>query len=300
MWLHSKVITLQPEIENSKTMIDQTELKHLLLTAINAAIRAGALIMEVYNSDDFQVNLKSDATPLTLADRLANDEIVKSLMKTRIPVMSEEGRNLLYEERKGWEYFWLVDPLDGTKEFIKRNGEFTVNIALVYNGYPIMGIIYIPTLKQLYFSLLELGSYRVDEIISEVRDVETLNKIILETQKLPICLKPAKFTVVTSRSHPSTETQEFIDKLKKVYGEVQTIPRGSSLKICMVAEGNADVYPRFGNTSEWDTAAGQSIAEQAGCSMISVDDCKRISYNKEDIDNPWFIVKRSEEIVIPK
>ena len=281
-------------------MIDQTELKHLLLTAINAAIRAGALIMEVYNSDDFQVNLKSDATPLTLADRLANDEIVKSLMKTRIPVMSEEGRNLLYEERKGWEYFWLVDPLDGTKEFIKRNGEFTVNIALVYNGYPIMGIIYIPTLKQLYFSLLELGSYRVDEIISEVRDVETLNKIILETQKLPICLKPAKFTVVTSRSHPSTETQEFIDKLKKVYGEVQTIPRGSSLKICMVAEGNADVYPRFGNTSEWDTAAGQSIAEQAGCSMISVDDCKRISYNKEDIDNPWFIVKRSEEIVIPK
>ncbi len=291
---------MQPEIENSKTMIDQTELKHLLLTAINAAIRAGALIMEVYNSDDFQVNLKSDATPLTLADRLANDEIVKSLMKTRIPVMSEEGRNLLYEERKGWEYFWLVDPLDGTKEFIKRNGEFTVNIALVYNGYPIMGIIYIPTLKQLYFSLLELGSYRVDEIISEVRDVETLNKIILETQKLPICLKPAKFTVVTSRSHPSTETQEFIDKLKKVYGEVQTIPRGSSLKICMVAEGNADVYPRFGNTSEWDTAAGQSIAEQAGCSMISVDDCKRISYNKEDIDNPWFIVKRSEEIVIPK
>ena len=280
-------------------MIDQTELKHLLLTAINAAIRAGALIMEVYNSDDFQVNLKSDATPLTLADRKANDEIVKSLMKTRIPVMSEEGRNLMYEERKGWEYFWLVDPLDGTKEFIKRNGEFTVNIALVYNGYPIMGVVYIPTLNQLYFALVELGSFRVDEINSEIRDVETLNKIILETQKLPICHKPATFTVVTSRSHPSKETQEFIEKLKKIYGEVQAIPRGSSLKICMVAEGNADIYPRFGSTSEWDTAAGQTIAEQAGCSMISVDDCKRISYNKEDIDNPWFIVKRREEIVIP-
>ena len=132
-------------------MIQEKELKLLASAAITAAVRAGGLIMDVYNSDDFQVNLKSDSTPLTLADRKAHDEIKNNLAKTRIPVLSEEGRNILFEERKGWEYFWMVDPLDGTKEFIKRNGEFTVNIALIYNQYPIMGVVYVPVLGELYF-----------------------------------------------------------------------------------------------------------------------------------------------------
>lgn len=272
-------------------MIELPELKHLLFIAINAAIRAGALIMKVYNSDDFQVNLKSDATPLTLADRLANDEIVKSLMKTRIPVLSEEGRDLLYEERKGWEYFWLVDPLDGTKEFIKRNGEFTVNIALVFQGYPIVGVVYVPVLNQLYFSINGLGSYRVNGISNPIDEQSQIDSFINKSEKLPITSKRNSYVIVASRSHTTTETQDFIDKVMKEKDEVEIIARGSSLKICMVAEGNADIYPRFGTTTEWDTAAGQAVAEGAGCKVLSLDDGKRLTYNKEDIENPWFVVK---------
>ncbi len=274
-------------------MIDQEELKHLLLKAINAAVRAGALIMEVYNSNDFQVNLKSDATPLTLADKKAHQEISSCLMKTRIPVMSEEGRNLLYEERKSWEYFWLVDPLDGTKEFIKRNGEFTVNIALVFNGYPIIGVVYVPVLKQLYFAMQNLGSYRVDNIDYEINGIESLNLLTSGSNKLPFKTDTRPTTIVVSRSHPSKETQEFIDKMREEKGDIKLIARGSSLKICMVAEGYADIYPRYGVTTEWDTAAGQAVAEMAGCEIVSLEDGKRIAYNKEDINNPWFIVRRT-------
>lgn len=273
-------------------MIEQAELKHLLYIAINAAVRAGALIMQVYNSDDFQVNLKSDATPLTLADRLANDEIVKALMKTRIPVLSEEGRNLLYEERKGWEYFWLVDPLDGTKEFIKRNGEFTVNIALVFQGYPILGVVYVPVLNQLYFSLSGLGSFRVNSISTPIEEQEQIDAFIANSEKLPLTSSGNTYVVVASRSHPTHETQAFIDKVLKEKGNVEIISRGSSLKICMVAEGYANIYPRFGTTTEWDTAAGQAVAEGAGCLVLSLDDGKRLAYNKEDLENPWFVVKR--------
>ncbi|MDY0252996.1 MAG: 3'(2'),5'-bisphosphate nucleotidase CysQ [Tenuifilaceae bacterium] len=273
-------------------MIEQAELKHLLYIAINAAVRAGALIMQVYNSDDFQVNLKSDATPLTLADRLANDEIVKALMKTRIPVLSEEGRNLLYEERKGWEYFWLVDPLDGTKEFIKRNGEFTVNIALVFQGYPILGVVYVPVHNQLYFSLSGLGSFRVNSISTPIEGQEQIDSFITNSEKLPLTSSGSTYVVVASRSHPTPETQAFIDKVLKEKGNVEIISRGSSLKICMVAEGFANIYPRFGTTTEWDTAAGQAVAEGAGCLVLSLDDGKRLAYNKENIENPWFVVKR--------
>ena len=273
-------------------MIEQPELLHLLFEAINASVRAGALIMEVYNSDDFQVNLKSDSTPLTLADRKANNEIVESLMKTRIPVMSEEGRNILYEERKSWEYFWLVDPLDGTKEFIKRNGEFTVNIALVYLGFPVLGVVYVPVSKQLYFAMKGLGSFRMENVTEQFSNESCIKSILSSATKLPINNKCEVYTIVTSRSHVSPETVEYLEKLKGEYGSINTISRGSSLKICMVAEGNADIYPRFGNTTEWDTAAGQAIAEEAGCVMVSLEDGKRIVYNKEDIQNPWFVVKR--------
>ena len=199
---------------------------------------------------------------------------------------------MLYEERSGWEYFWLVDPLDGTKEFIKRNGEFTVNIALVYQGYPIIGVIYIPVLEQLYFSLKEHGAHRVDNICVNASNFSSVDELVARGIKLPITLNKTTFTVVASRSHPSPETKAYIDKLIAEKGNVEIISRGSSLKICMVAEGHADVYPRFGATTEWDTAAGQAIAEEAGCIVQSVDDCNRIVYNKESLENPWFIVTR--------
>lgn len=247
--------------------------------------------MEVYNSNDFQVNLKSDATPLTLADRKANTEIVNSLTKTFIPVLSEEGRNLLYQERKAWEYFWLVDPLDGTKEFIKRNGEFTVNIALIYNGYPIMGVVYVPVLNQLFYALDGIGSFRANNIKPSIEGIVLKDIHTTVSEKLPFPSSGRKFTVVSSRSHPSPETQEFIEDLRNQHGNVEVIPRGSSLKICMVAEGYADVYPRFGRTMEWDTAAGQAIAEGAGCQVITIDHGDRMCYNKEDLENPWFLVK---------
>lgn len=275
-------------------MIEQEALVGLLTVAVNSAVRAGGLIMEVYNSDDFQVNLKSDATPLTLADRKAHQEIKESLVKTRIPVLSEEGRNIVYEERQSWEYFWMVDPLDGTKEFIKRNGEFTVNIALICNGFPDLGVVYAPVQGQLYFALQNLGSYRVNNIPATLNPNYAISALINAGQKLPLQSKPKKYTVVSSRSHPSPETQSYIDNLKRIHGDVDVYPRGSSMKICMVAEGNANVYPRFGKTTEWDTAAGQAVAEIAGCRVYTAEGNKRMAYNKEDLENPWFIVERVE------
>ncbi|MDY0201641.1 MAG: 3'(2'),5'-bisphosphate nucleotidase CysQ [Tenuifilaceae bacterium] len=272
-------------------MIELSELKNLLILAIRTAISAGKLIMDVYNSDDFQVNLKSDATPLTLADRLANEEIVNCLRKSRIPVLSEEGRSILYEERKGWEYFWLVDPLDGTKEFIKRNGEFTVNIALVFQGYPIMGVIFIPVLNQLYFSLKDMGAYRLNNTTNIVNSTLDIDDLINKSIKLPSDAPSLPYTIVASRSHISEDTKKYIEKISQEKGSVQILSKGSSLKICMVAEGKAHIYPRFGTTTEWDTAAGQAIAEESGCLVQSLDDGNRLMYNKEDIENPWFIVK---------
>lgn len=276
-------------------MIELSELKNLLTLAIQTAVSAGKLIIGVYNSDDFQVNLKSDSTPLTLADRLANEEIVNHLRKSRIPVLSEEGRDILYEERKGWEYFWLVDPLDGTKEFIKRNGEFTVNIALVHQGYPIMGVIFIPVLNQLYFSLKDMGAFKLNDITSAIANTLDIDALVKKSVRMPSSDTPNQpYTIVASRSHISDETKNYIEKVSQEKESVKILNKGSSLKICMVAEGKAHVYPRLGTTTEWDTAAGQAIAEESGCLVHSLVDGNRLIYNKEDIENPWFIVKRND------
>ena len=277
-------------------MIDKTELLNLLITAINTSIRAGKLILDVYNSNDFQVNLKSDKTPLTLADREAHTEILNSLSKTRIPTLSEEGRDILFEERKGWEYFWLVDPLDGTKEFIKRNGEFTVNIALIVNGNPIIGVVYVPVLKDLYFALKGEGAFKVKSIEPTFTPNYEYEELVKSASKLPMVHKNDKLIVVSSRSHMNNETEEFISDLEAKYGEINHLTQGSSLKLCMIAEGTADIYPRFSPTWEWDTAAGQAIVEEAGCHIISADTKQRIVYNKEDLHNPWFIVKAKQNI----
>lgn len=273
-------------------MIQEKELKLLASAAVTAAVRAGGLIMDVYNSDDFQVNLKSDSTPLTLADRKAHNEIKSNLAKTRIPVLSEEGRDILYEERKGWEYFWMVDPLDGTKEFIKRNGEFTVNIALIYNQFPIMGVVYIPVLRELYFGDITFGAFKKIDVKPDADASFTFNDIVNNSDKLPLQSSTKVMTVVGSRSHMSRETEKFVDNLKSKHGEVAFISRGSSLKLCMVADGSADVYPRLASTSEWDTAAGQAVAEAAGCEVLDFETNSRMMYNKEILTNPWFVVQR--------
>ncbi|HCT30554.1 MAG TPA: 3'(2'),5'-bisphosphate nucleotidase [Bacteroidales bacterium] len=277
-------------------MIDQAELRNLLSTAINAAVRAGKLILDVYNSNEFQVNLKSDKTPLTLADRQAHNEILNSLTKTRIPTLSEEGRNILFEERKGWEYFWLVDPLDGTKEFIKRNGEFTVNIALIVHGYPIIGVVYVPVLKELYFSLKGDGAFKATSIEPEMESNYRFDQLAKTSEQLPKKIKREKLVVLSSRSHMNSETEEFIAHLEKKYGGITHKYQGSSLKLCLIAEGCADIYPRFTTTMEWDTAAGQAIVEETGCHILTADTKQRISYNKENLQNPWFIVKADKTL----
>ena len=259
--------------------------KNLLKTAINASVKGGHAIMEVYASD-FAVEHKDDKSPLTLADKNCNEIIENILINTNIPILSEEGAKTTYEKRKDWEYSWLVDPLDGTKEFVKRNGEFTVNIALIHNGNPIMGVIYVPVKEELYFAMEGLGSYKVS-VNSVIENLETL---IASSDILPINHKRANYVIVGSRSHMSAETEAFFEQKKKEHGNVEVMAVGSSLKLCMVAEGKADAYPRYAPTMEWDTGAGHAIAKYAGFSVKQYNSSEDVVYNKENLLNPWFLV----------
>jgi len=240
---------------------------------IEIALKAGEAILDIYKRDDFGIETKSDNSPLTLADKASHNIILKGLRQAypEIPVLSEEGKNIPYDERKHWSQFWLVDPLDGTKEFIKRNGEFTVNIALIENNFPILGIIYAPDLDILYYGHKGHGAFKR----------ENRNGIIaIHVQT------PENGTIaVKSRSHSSEADETFFKK----YNVVDTISVGSSLKFCMVAEGKAHIYYRHGPTWEWDTAAGQAIAEAAGARVTDVEG-KRLRYNKEIIKNESFVV----------
>lgn len=287
-------LPLRPYLIAVMVEIERDEMLNLLMVAINSTITAGALVMEVYNTSDFQVNLKSDRTPLTLADRLAHESIKSSLSKTYIPVLSEEGRDIQYDERRNWEYFWIVDPLDGTKEFIKRNGEFTVNIALIRNGYPILGVIYVPVSGDLYFSFLPDGSYKVANIRPCKDSQLNYDMLIGQIVKLPVPRNSETLIVVQSRSHTSNETLDYIKKLKKTHKYVELLPIGSSLKMCMLAEGKADIYPRLSLSAEWDTAAGQAIVEGAGFQVLEYGNNQRLHYNKESLLNPWFVIKGSK------
>jgi len=265
-------------------------MNNILNTAITASIAAGKAILKVYNSDDFEVELKSDNSPLTLADRKAHNVIVGFLEKTGIPILSEEGKGIPFEERKHWKKFWLVDPLDGTKEFVKRNGEFTVNIALVEEGEPVAGVIYVPVTDELFVGEKEEGAYRVEDASEFTSDAARLHAAII----LPEKRNDKTLKVVASRSHMSPETEEYIEKLRQEYDKVEIVSKGSSLKLCLVAEGKADIYPRFGPTSEWDTAAGHAIVVASGGSVVLADDeTVNLTYNKQNILNPFFIVKRN-------
>jgi 3'(2'), 5'-bisphosphate nucleotidase len=261
-------------------------LKQLLVKAINASIEGGHAIMEVYASN-FAVEHKDDKSPLTLADKNCNEVIENHLKGTEIPFLSEEGAKISFADRKDWKYSWLVDPLDGTKEFVKRNGEFTVNIALIHNGKPIMGVIYVPVKEDLYFAMEGLGSYKIKKNII----IDNLDKLILESDKLPIDYNRENYVIVGSRSHMSVETEVFFEEMKKIHGDVEIMAVGSSLKLCMVAEGKADAYPRYAPTMEWDTGAGHAIAKYAGFSVKQYNSSEDVIYNKEDLLNPWFLVK---------
>ena len=262
-------------------------MKHLLETAIKASLAAGKRIMEIYENEDFEVDFKGDNSPLTKAD-LASHEIIMDFLKaTDIPVLSEEGKDLSYDERKDWKQLWIVDPIDGTKEFIKRNGEFTVNIALVEDQKPVLGVIYVPALRELYFASRDIGSFKLDDI-TEFSGMEEIMKSVV---KLPKTINNKQFTVVASKSHLSPETEEYIASLEKEHGKVETISKGSSLKLCMVAEGVAQQYPRFAPTMEWDTAAGQAICIYAGKTVLDWETKEEMLYNREQLLNNWFLVK---------
>jgi len=261
-----------------------------LKLAIEASLKAGDVIMQVYDTA-FNVELKDDKSPLTEADKQANDVINSFLLATKIPIISEENKQTDFSTRKNWNQCWVVDPVDGTKEFIKRNGEFTVNIALINEGKPELGVIYVPASKTLYFA--DVPNQKAYKATLERHD--TTIETILESCNL---LKPKgdhseAIQVVGSRSHMSKETLDYVEDLKSKGKEVDIVSKGSSLKFCLVAEGSADVYPRFAPTMEWDTAAGQAICNAVGIAVISKETEKSLLYNKENLLNPWFVVNPS-------
>ena len=253
---------------------------------IDAALRAGHAIMDIYThpDTDWQVERKADNSPLTLADKRSHQIIAEALKDTNIPLLSEEGAHLPYDERKVWKRLWIVDPLDGTKEFLKRNDEFTVNIALVETGVPVMGVVYAPAKHLLYYGEKGKGAYAA--IVNGDEKIENLHAIPTKEAYLD---RP--YRIVASRSHLSAETESFINDLRKQHPDLEMVSAGSSLKICLVAEGKADVYPRLAPTMEWDTAAGHAVVLAAGKEVVYAADGAPLHYNKEDLHNPYFIVK---------
>tara|TARA_B110000211_G_C14019021_1_gene526734 strand:- start:566 stop:1357 length:792 start_codon:yes stop_codon:yes gene_type:complete len=262
-------------------------MKQLLEIAIESALEAGKTILEIYHSGEFDMEIKADNSPLTKADTASHDVIMSYLTKTEIPVLSEEGKSIDYEERKNWSQLWIVDPIDGTKEFIKRNGEFTVNIALIEDQKPLIGVIFVPVTSELYFSSKSIGAYKVVVNLKNYK----IENLISKAKKLPLSRKDQTFTIVASRSHMSTETEDFVQEMRDIHGTVNLISKGSSLKLCMVAEGKANCYPRFAPTMEWDTAAGQAICEHAGFQLIDFDSKEKMLYNRKELLNNWFLVK---------
>jgi len=257
--------------------------------AIRAALKAGEAILEVYDSDDFGIETKEDTSPLTIADQRAHDIIIKHLEDTEFPILSEEGQHTPYPERSKWERFWLVDPLDGTKEFIKRNDEFTVNIALVKEGKTEFGVVYAPVIKELYVGIPGRGAFRCR---NEKNFYQPLDYLLQFADHLPLeALNPELFTVVSSRSHYNEETRKFVEALDSGGKEISLVSKGSSLKLCLVAAGEADIYPRLGPTMEWDTAAAHAVVKASGKNVYRYDNGEELSYNKQNLLNPYFVVK---------
>ena len=259
--------------------------------------RAGTAIMKVYRTQ-FQVDYKPDTSPLTMADQRAHEIIFQDLAGLSdigedgpLPVLSEEGRDVPYAERSRWEYYWLVDPLDGTKEFVKRNGEFTVNIALICGNRPDLGFVYLPVTDVLYWGIRGIGAYRLEDLqkIDPAGILDPENRQILEGPGSHAT--GGRLRVIGSRSHSSPEFEVYLEKLRVEYGKIELVLAGSSLKFCRIAEGSADIYPRFGPTMEWDTAAGHAVAVGSGKEVVDQETEEELLYNKEDLRNGFFICR---------
>jgi 3'(2'), 5'-bisphosphate nucleotidase len=253
-------------------------LQTLLPNVVTLAISAGNAILEIYEQEDVGTTYKADESPLTRADLASHHLILKGLQELTpaIPILSEESKDIEYGERQDWTLFWLVDPLDGTKEFIKRNGQFTVNIALVDKGSPILGVIYAPAIQVTYWASQGNGAFKQDSSVS-------VTPIHCRSYPEPV------LKVVASGSHAGPETEVLLAELTKLHEQVEVLSMGSSLKSCLVAEGVAHLYPRLGPTMEWDTAAAQAIVEEAGGKLINLQG-NPLHYNKPDLHNPFFWV----------
>ncbi len=273
------------------------DIKPLLPELIETAKRAGKEILEVYEKE-ISVQYKDDRSPLTEADRRSHRVITKGLksLTPDVPVLSEEGSGIDYTERSQWQEFWLVDPLDGTKEFIKRNGEFTINIALIRNQKPVFGLILIPVKEVIYYGGPLVGGLYKCSTREDVKDYLSEHyRVKSEGNK-----RSKAITVVGSRSHGSERLTTFVEKLKSRYKDLNFVSAGSALKFCLVAEGRADLYPRFGPTMEWDTGAGHALLLSAGSTILRADTLTELTYNKESLRNPDFIVigkALSEDII---
>ena len=276
-------------------MLDNQVRSALLASLFNAAVRAGAAIMQIYKErDSYDVTLKSDHTPITRADRMAHQVIRESLGTTRIPILSEEGREMRYEERCNWEMFWLVDPLDGTLEFIKGNNEFTVNIALMESNRAIASVVYVPYLKKIYLAELGAGAWLKEGVEPDAEANYSFERVLEGLVRLPReGEKQGPLRVAVSRSHQTEETAAHIDTLRKEHPDLEVVEQGSSYKFCLLAEGVVDYYPRTTHTYEWDTAAGELILREAGGSTLALPSNERLLYNKEDLHNPWFVARRA-------
>ena len=279
-----------------------------------AALPADEVILRIYDEGAWDVEEKGDKSPLTRADREAHARISDTLRESTpdIPVLSEEGAHLPYETRRVWKRLWVVDPLDGTKEFLNRNGEFTVNIALIEDGVPVVGIVAVPVLDTYYLAARGHGAYRasratLEPVLETARDAnspldaagERLQAALeQEAERLPIAeVGRGAARVVASRSHLNEETSRFIEALEKRYGSVELVQAGSAVKLCRVAEGAADYYPRLAPTMEWDTAAGDAVVRETDGRVYAANadgsiDGTHLAYNKKDLHNPYFVAVR--------
>ncbi len=303
------------------------------LVALKAAVEAGAEILGVY-SGEFEVQHKADRSPLTEADLRAQRRIHAILEEhdPEIPFLGEEAADIPYDRRELWDRYWLVDPLDGTKEFVKRNGEFTVNIAYVSAAAgsagdgphePLVGVVYAPVLARAYVGVVGAGAYRIDNLETGARIPLTWDELTATGRRLPTgptgpagpadeaaprapgapnrpaALRERPFTVVASRSHMTPETETFVEELREEHPDLQLVSAGSALKMCLVAEGAADVYPRFAPTMEWDTAAGHAVCLAAGVEVNAWPAERPLTYNKPELVNSWFLVRRRAATELP-
>ena len=278
---------------DNRLVLTRQQREYFLPKAYNAAVRAGEIILDIYSrKQDYDINLKSDNTPITLADRLSHSLIKEYLAQTRIPLLSEEGRQMLFDERKDWDMFWMVDPLDGTKEFIKGNNEFTVNIALMVSSRPAIGVIYVPYYRKMYFCEKGFGSFFKEDVAPDRTAEFTYEEIYDSARELPLvqcCNSPIRVGV--SRSHKNELTMRYIDELRRDHPDLQIVEQGSSYKFCMLAEGSIDYYVRTSDTYEWDTAAGEVILSETGGTTKTLPEQAKFAYNKESLLNPHFICR---------